>query len=59
MGQRKGMPPRGDDFKKRVEEQMSRVDLRPLLERAARRLQVAHVFPEVHLDPPFRPESEC
>lgn len=57
MGQRKGMPPRGDELKRRVAERLKSIEYRALLAGEAKRGH-AHVFPAVHLDPPFRPEEE-
>jgi len=58
MGRRKGMPPRGDEMRRRVKERLKRIDYRELLAEEAKIIRDAHVFPAVHLDPPFRPEED-
>jgi hypothetical protein len=61
MGTRKGMPPRGDELVKRIEEAVANIDWKEAIRDYAERYnrdRGANGLPPVHLDPPYRPEEE-
>ncbi len=59
MGTRQGMPPRGDELRKIVNEAIKNIDYKTAFQEHADRYNGrTSSLPPVHLDPPYRPEEE-